>query len=151
MVDYSINTPPTRSPPIPTKKAFLLREVAAAIYPSSGPNAPLAPVAPGDGAPAVPPPPETSVGAVGRLLGVVVEVDVALPLDAEPVAVELPEAVWLEDDGVMVKVRLVVLVTVLGCLSGPKVTKVEREAEVMTVREAAEELGAGVDDCANAS
>lgn len=38
--------------------------------------------------------------------------------------------------------KFVVVVTVLSCLFGPKVTKVDTEKDVMTVCEGAEELAA---------
>jgi len=74
----TINAPPTINPLMPTNRAFLFRDVAAAIYPSSGPKGPFG--APGLGAPLGPPPALTLVGAVGRLLGVTVVEVVELPL-----------------------------------------------------------------------
>lgn len=95
---------------------------------------PPTPVCPGNGAPFAPPP-STLVGAVGRLIWVVVEdalwvlfpagvvLLLAVPL---PVGCGAGERIW-----VVVKTK--VLVEVLACLSGPIVGKVEITVEVMMV------------------
>jgi hypothetical protein len=78
-----------------TTKAKFLNVVASDMYPSPGPYIPPAPVAPGLGAPlGPPPPPSTFVGAVGKLLGVVVVAeDVAFPA----VIVTFPETVMFPE------------------------------------------------------
>lgn len=127
-----------------TTKATFLSVVAFDIYPSPGPNIPPAPVAPGTGAPfAPPPPPSTFVGAVGKLLGVVVE-EVAFPVMVLfpervtfPDTVMLPETVMLPPAGAVargagVMVCTIVWTTVVGFLFGPSDSKVEKEVDKMS-------------------
>ena len=138
----TINAPVNTKPPTPISIVFLAIVDAAAIYLSSGPNAP--PDSPGNGAPLGPPPAATVVGAVGRLMDdVEVEVEFAetvlFPEDVLfPEVVLFPEMVLLgEADwvGASVDTKTMVLVPELICLSGPIVTKAERVVDVMTACE----------------
>ena len=113
------NAPPMSEPTRPTVSAFRASEVAAAMYPSSGPYIPPEPVFPGEGA--SPAPPFIVEAAVGRFCDVVgVEEDVALPVE---LPVELDDE-FEEDNGCIV-VNTDVPMTVL-----PAVTDVKRD--VMT-------------------
>jgi hypothetical protein len=113
------NAPPISEPTRPTVSAFRASEVAAAMYPSSGPYIPPEPDCPGEGA--CPLPPFIVEAAVGRFCDVVgVEEVVALP-------VELPVELDVEFE---VDIGCIVVNTDVTMTVFPAVTDVERD--VMT-------------------